>query len=322
MPGLRSDDGNTVPACVTPARLMEFVRKRNGDLDSAFERIADLYKTHGEDLGVRWDYAFFHMLVKTGDLNSAGPKDKARFNFAAIQTADGRRPERFASVETGVLAHLHHIRLYAGDPVDKPAARRTREVRSFILPWAKKQQQPVTFTDLTRQWSPGDEDQPKEIEKVARAFMSTHCPAGDRIAEPKAKRTPPAAADVKTAALKSERGSKSAPPEKMRTDITREASAAAQATSARPPLVGAAPSASEAANCKVWTASFGGERSVLIRVKDGSITHFTALQVNAGREQEETKAYIAAYARGGRTIGEFTDAAQAINKAFELCPKA
>ena len=79
--------------------------------------------------------------------------------------------------------------------------------------------------------------------------------------------------------------------------------------------------ASAGGQCKVWAASFGGERSVLIRMNDGQITHFTALQVNAGREKEETTAYIAAYAKGGRSVGEFTDADQAINKAFELMHK-
>ena len=56
-------------------------------------------------------------------------------------------------------------------------------------------------------------------------------------------------------------------------------------------------------------------------MSDGQVTHFTALQVNAGKETEETTAYIAAYARGGKTVGAFPSADQAINKAFELCPK-
>ena len=61
--------------------------------------------------------------------------------------------------------------------------------------------------------------------------------------------------------------------------------------------------------------------SVSVALKNVSDQKLTALQVNAGREKEETTAYIAAYARGGKSVGEFTSADQAINKAFELCPK-
>ena len=41
----------TVPACVTPGRLMAMVKSRNGDLDARFETIASEYLRQGEAMG-------------------------------------------------------------------------------------------------------------------------------------------------------------------------------------------------------------------------------------------------------------------------------
>ncbi len=51
------------------------------------------------------------------------------------------------------------------------------------------------------------------------------------------------------------------------------------------------------------------------------MTNFTVLDVHAGKEKREADAYIAAYAKGGTTIGEFASPAAALDKAFELCPE-
>jgi hypothetical protein len=45
------------------------------------------------------------------------------------------------------------------------------------------------------------------------------------------------------------------------------------------------------------------------------------LDVNEGAEKREIEAYIAAYARGGQSIGEFGNQSLALDKAFELCPE-
>ncbi len=44
------------------------------------------------------------------------------------------------------------------------------------------------------------------------------------------------------------------------------------------------------------------------------------LDVNEGSEKREAEAYISAYAKGGQTVGEFSNPSQALDKAFELCP--
>jgi hypothetical protein len=71
----------------------------------------------------------------------------------------------------------------------------------------------------------------------------------------------------------------------------------------------------------VFTASYGGARGILIKVVAGNITSFTVLDVNEGNEKRETEAYIAAYARGGISIGDFASPGIALDKAFELCPE-
>ena len=72
--------------------------------------------------------------------------------------------------------------------------------------------------------------------------------------------------------------------------------------------------------CKVWTASYGGGHSVIIRARADQQDNYTVLDVNEGSEKREAEAYISAYAKGGKTVGEFANPSQALDKAFELCP--
>jgi Mannosyl-glycoprotein endo-beta-N-acetylglucosaminidase len=362
-PQLKLSAVNNVPACVAPARLMQHVAKLNPRVDPKFREVAALYQTHGQSLGLRWDYAFFQMLAETGNLSFAGDVTKDHNNFAGIRTADGNEPDRFADVSTGVQAHLHHIRLYAGDPVAKPAAKRTKQVENFILSWSRQLKRPVRFDDMIGRWSPNNPGYARTIETSLKDYQVAHCAgevaalAASDDAAPSSDETPAAgrrAGKSSQAAAKpapaAERAPAFDPPAATVSEPVRTASAQAPAKlgmpigsqvalgqaaggSATAPAAPAQPASAAAAGasalappasgaqCKVWSASFGGDKSVLIRVNDGQLTHFTALQVNAGREKEETTAYIAAYARGGRTVGEFTSADQAINKAFELCPK-
>jgi hypothetical protein len=73
--------------------------------------------------------------------------------------------------------------------------------------------------------------------------------------------------------------------------------------------------------CRVRTASYGGRKATIIRSNANSTTNYTVLDVNQGREDAESKAYIAAYAKGGRRIGDFPSKSVAMAKAFKLCPK-
>ena len=81
-----------------------------------------------------------------------------------------------------------------------------------------------------------------------------------------------------------------------------------------------APPSGPRPTCKVWTASYGGGHSVIIRARADQQDNYTVLDVNEGSEKREAEAYISAYAKGGKTVGEFANPSQALDKAFELCP--
>ena len=68
LPAIRTSERNAVPECVTPGRLMAFLRARNDNLEPRFEKIAVHYMRYGEELGLRWDYAFVQMVIETGYL--------------------------------------------------------------------------------------------------------------------------------------------------------------------------------------------------------------------------------------------------------------
>jgi hypothetical protein len=162
LPAIRTSERNAVPECVTPGRLMAFLRARNDKLDPRFEKIAVHYMRYGEELGLRWDYAFVQMLIETGyltfkrDGNKSGLVKPAQNNFAGLGAVGKGEPgESFKDVPTGVLAHLQHVLLYAGQPVENPVAERTRKVAEWgvLKPWQAKIKGPTTYTHLAQHWA-------------------------------------------------------------------------------------------------------------------------------------------------------------------------
>lgn len=453
LPPVKIAAGNAVPACATPGRLMAYLKARNPDLDRRFETIAIEYMRHGEMLGVRWDYAFYQMILETAALaykrGSGKPGDvrAAQNNFAGLgATGGGERGESFPDVSTGVRAHLEHVLMYSGQRVESPVADRTRKVQEWgvLTSWHKEFKRPITFGDVGRKWAPGDRNYGASIESIADKFTSDHCQqpdpapqmaelarkqitatasaaggasgkvasaaasaaaspppapapaatsaaaapaAGERItgddlvreamdrarsegdgarsslgaaslakAAPKATAEAPAkaaeaavpavtkaepadkpsatkvsagaSAKREGAAKKSDRKSAVAPipaPEAA-ADTAPEATvlASASATAAAGALAKAAPSApagASAAKCRVWTASYGGQKSVIIKSVSDGFTNYTVLDVNEGSEARETEAYVAAYAQDGQKVADFANQAQALENAFQLCPE-
>ena len=159
-PEIRSSPTNRVPACVTPEQLMAFVVTRNGTLATKFTGIATTYRELGEALHVRWDYAFYQMLLETNYLmyrrgdGSAGDVGMAQNNFAGIgATGGGVAGDRYRDVRTGVLAQMQHLVAYSGEKVAQPVAQRTREHQDDIIEVSRKLNRPVTFADLSRRWA-------------------------------------------------------------------------------------------------------------------------------------------------------------------------
>lgn len=429
LPPIKITSSNTVPECVTPGRLTAFLKDRNSRLDPDHAKIAVEYMRHGEALGIRWDYAFFQMVVETGYLTFERSKGKrgdvrnAQNNFAGLgATGRGASGESFPDVSTGVLAHLQHVLMYSGAPVEAPVAERTRKVIEWRVldDWRDGLKRPMTYGDLAQKWA-NNKSYADAIATHAGIFDQRYCntpdPAPELLAEARPHRAEPAplaVAEVKQPAVSepesrpavspgrelaqraidearahgdnrrsslggsglgalADRGEPSAQSEAPAAaaperDTTALGSPLMQAASAvgsilrsmaqPPPAVheDAPPAATHAMmpppaaqakvsppvtqvkiaptkiipqmpapeaklKCRVWTASYGGNKAMLIKASTAEGVSYTVLDVNEGAEKREAAAYIAAYAKGGNIESTFGSQTQALEKAFELCPE-
>src|SRR5215472_10793235 len=275
LPEIRLSPGQTVPACVTPSRLMHHVLERTSNLRPAFRDIARYYKQHGEALRVRWDYAFFQMLLETNYLSYRtgngrwGDVDPRQNNFAGIGTTGGGVPgDSFPDVSSGVLAQMQHLIAYSGERVRSPLAPRTREKQDDIIEQSLALGRPVRFDDLTNRWA-ADRNYATSIEWVAERYRHANCTSSgeplhateDDAAEARSRETrlaPP--------------GAPSIPPAPQTTPV---------AAVPHPPA------------CDVYSASYGGEVALLIRSVSGASVTYTVLLVNADLEQPQADAFIA-----------------------------
>lgn len=430
LPPIKLSASNQMPACSTPGRMMEFLKSRNPDLDPRYGGIAVEYMRLGEMLGVRWDYAFYQMIIETGGLsyrrgNRAGDVKPSQNNFAGLgATGRGVPGESFKDIATGVRAHLEHLLLYAGEKLDDPVAERTRKVQEWgvLTDWQSKFHRPITYADLAQQWAPGSNGYRKMLEAVAERFAEWCArpdPRPELVQEARgvkgkaspdtgrvAEQRPPAAAEMKTSEMKpldppdrlsgallarraiddgkiqgddrryalgaqpeakpasmpfrtlnTAAASEDTPPAvadaaaplapakasdtaaKADTGAAAAARALPKAGAAKQPMVTAsaagsigaaarpAPEAPAAAvpakpqKCRVWTASYGGQKAMIIKSVTDKVVNYTVLDVNEGAEAREAEAFIAAYAKDGAVAGQFTSQSQALEKAFELCPE-
>jgi Mannosyl-glycoprotein endo-beta-N-acetylglucosaminidase len=184
LPEIRMRGSNTVPACVTPERLMGFLKTRNRAPDPRFAEIAKHYKKLGEGWRVRWDFAFFQMAVETNYLTYKqgngrwGDVNPKQNNFAGIGTTGGGVPgDSFIDVKAGVLGHIQHLVAYSGERIVDPVAARTKLKQDDIIEASEKLNRPVTFQDLARRWAV-DPAYGKSMAWVAAEFMRDHCKGG------------------------------------------------------------------------------------------------------------------------------------------------
>jgi len=200
LPEIRIGVRNAVPACVTPDRLMRFVTLRNESLDPRYRDIARWYRRHGETWGVRWDYAFFQMLLETNFLTYRRPNgrpgdvDPRQNNFAGIGATGGGVPgDRFPNVGTGVLAQIQHLVAYSGEFVERPVAPRTALKQSDIIEVSRRLRRPVRFSDLARRWA-ADPRYANSIGFIAGLYRERFCSgtAGHDDASPEKRSAAPA----------------------------------------------------------------------------------------------------------------------------------
>ncbi len=360
LPEIRTHDRNRVPACVTPERMMQYLEQRNRTLPDRFKRIAAYYKMHGEKLGVRWDYAFYQMLIETNFLTYRtgagkwGDVKPTQNNFAGIGATGGGVPgDRYPNVSTGVLAQMQHLVAYSGEIVDNPVAPRTREVQSKVVELSRAVGRPLTYRDLAGRWA-ADRKYGQSIEFIAERYRAQFCngqpepqiaateraPTVATVAPTKARFNPSTTGTTRP--LPGSRGMPADEDLVVNDDDGDQTQRTARA-SQRPPAVTAgavpppvppqpraaqrltqAPAPAEPPRmCKVWTASYGGQRNVLIQTIVGEELHLTALQVLDGREEELAATFIETHAVGGNRVGgPFPNREAALIRAFDICPQA
>ena len=176
--------GQAVPACVTPGRLMRHVLERTPDLNPAFRDIARYYKQHGEALRVRWDYAFYQMLLETNYLSyktRQRPLGRRRSQAEQLRRHrhNGRRragrqlPGRVER-RAGADAASHRLfRRAGGEARWRRARARSRTTSSSSRGRSRR---PVRFSDLTNRWA-ADRNYATSIEFVAERYRQANCTA-------------------------------------------------------------------------------------------------------------------------------------------------
>lgn len=183
VPGIRLAGGNSVPQCVTPERLMHFLKAHNSNLPQRFSSIAKLYKSHGEAWLVRWDYAFFQMAVETNFLQFRkanglpGDVNITQNNFAGLGATGGGVPgDHYPDISSGVLAQIQHLVVYSGERVPQPTGLRTRLKQDDILHASAKitSRRPVNFQDLAGRWA-ADRAYGRTISAIANRFFARYC---------------------------------------------------------------------------------------------------------------------------------------------------
>ncbi len=354
-PEIRTTAANKVPACVTPAGLTSVLTERNAKLEERFKTIAGFYKQHGETLNIRWDYAFYQMVLETNYLmfmrgnGKPGDVRSKQNNFAGIGATGGGVPgESYPDVSTGVLAQLQHLVAYSGERVANPVAPRTRENQDTIIAKSKQLGRAVRFGDLTNRWA-ADRNYAASVTVVAERFQSAIC-NGAAVAAAAATAAPvasPAGVDEKASRRRGRGRDVANAPAAVKPEPAAAAAVEAPAVAEAAPLVtkprgrdlarkaiddSKTDNASKAAlggaklaapaladGCAVMAASFGGSVTLLIRAATPKGVNFTALGVEGGNEQAMADSYMKEHADGGRVLARFKTRDEAVAHAYDLC---
>ena len=167
---------------------MALLGERNPKLDPRFSSIATAYMRHGEELGLRWDYAFFQMILETGSLaykrgnGQPGDVKPNQNNFAGLGATGGGAPgETFKSIDDGVKAHLQHLQMYTGERVENAVAERTRKVQEWgvLTSWQKGFKRPITYADVAGKWAPGSRGYVNDMKSISESFYDELCQKAD-----------------------------------------------------------------------------------------------------------------------------------------------
>lgn len=120
------------------------------------QMFVSLYSEIGISLGVNWLWALCQACRETGFWHFGGDVQANQHNYAGLgATGNGNPGESFPTPVHGVIAHLHHLMLYAGLPVSKEKlfSNRDYEIYDVLLGRAGG----ARFADLTGSWAADSE---------------------------------------------------------------------------------------------------------------------------------------------------------------------
>lgn len=143
-------------SATTVAKMVSVLGSRNGAFNSALyqmslEQFCQNYYNICQMEGIRAEVAFGQMCLETGYLKYGGDVQPHQYNFAGIGATGGGNPgNSFATTDQGMIAHVQHLKLYAGyvypngyyyhpllDPRHFPGiAGKAKDVQSLQGTWA------------------------------------------------------------------------------------------------------------------------------------------------------------------------------------------
>ncbi len=232
-----------------------------------------------------------------------------QYNFAGIGTTGGGVPgDSFKDVSTGVLGQIQHLVAYSGERVANPVAPRTVLKQDEIIAQSLRLlKRPVRFSDLSRRG------------RSTGATAAASSMSRSAIARPTARRT--ALPCIPRPIAREDR------PEPVTRKPVQDASAATARTTPRPSQTAAAREtaspmlADSRGTCGIWSASYGGDVSVLIRSIVGRTTELHRVAGRRrGRGQPGPRLHRHPRRRR-RDARALPTKEAAFSRAFELCPR-
>lgn len=128
-------------------------------------KLASIYIEEANKEGVNQDIAFIQMCLETGFLTYTGTVSATQNNFCGLGAVNKHiRGEYFPDIQTGVRAHIQHLKAYAStlDLTHASVDKRFRFVKRGSAP---------TIYDLTGKWASDQKYAHKLEDLLARLFL-------------------------------------------------------------------------------------------------------------------------------------------------------
>ncbi|UFJ39300.1 glucosaminidase domain-containing protein [Brevibacillus humidisoli] len=161
------------PALATVEQARQWAQSRSAA--QAFIEVAAIYWRLGTDIGIRPEVAYAQSAKETAFGRFGGVVDRSFHNWCGLKTTEGGSSSdpnahaRFPDDETGVLAHMQHLALYAGVEVTGPIVDPRHF--SFLRGTAE------TVEALGGKWAPSADYGQSIVRDYLTGLLATQVPA-------------------------------------------------------------------------------------------------------------------------------------------------